>query len=527
VANFLPIKAFQSLYGSFSELLTPEGIANFQERIENEGETVFNEKGFSAEEKKGFILSLNNPKIILFHSWVEQNSVLNTLLTQGELSHFSDTSKHLQHQYAEEFKSFISPFLSEILLKFSGTTVFTERLNALSFCELLDKKHNAVVESQLFSPLLKEVKITTDSCKEITDEKDLIDRVTPLCKQELIECVNYLSRASYALKLEYVDAVLSVLKYKSCTPRFANWVLKELRNVQLNTEHEHKITDLIRDLKKGDLTVRNHGKEKRIIKASTVLTVLSVFLLAGTVFWFVKYKPFADIEEEEFSNETSFMQFSKDERKKIDSLLLVMNGNVKDDQLKIDHGTTLIGESDVLTLRKDFKNKLFQEIHDDFALDAEQRSFFSDSCETAISFQQIEGTKTIQSKKGSTEAMLKNESDYDVILVIATDQKKGKVYTTLIKSGKTISFELERNDVLFLVAGNDLNTYQWNEAENEQMPSKHFKSSFCEIDDNYLRSISTVYRMNNPDLSKVKFLLTGNKGAYFSLIDLHSVLIEI
>ena len=527
MADFLPIKAFQSLYGSFSELLTPEGIANFQKRIENEGEAVFKEKAFSAVEKQDFILSLNDPKIILFHSWVEQNSVLNTLLSEGKLNHFSDTSKHLQHQYAEEFKFFVSPFLSAILLKFSGTTVFSERLNALSFCVLLDKKHNAVVESQLFSPLLKEVKSTTDSCKVITDEKDLIDRVTPLCKPELIECVNYLSRASYALKLEYVDAVLSVLKYKSCTPRFANWVLKELKNVQLNTEHEHKITDLIRDLKKGDLTVRNHGKEKRIIKASTVLTFLSVFLLAGTVFWFVKYKPFADIEEEEFFNETSFMQFSLEERKKIDSLLLVMNGNVKDDQLKIDHGNPLIGENDVLTFRQKFKNSSFEEIHTDFVLDAEQREFFSDSCETAIPFQQIEGTKSIQTKKGSTEAMLKNESDYDVILVIASDQKKGKVYTTLIKSGKTISFNLERYDVLFLVAGNDLNAYKRNEAEKEQMPSEHFKASFCEIDDNYLRSISTVYRMNNPDLSKVKFLLTGKKGAYFSFIDLHSVLVEI
>ena len=527
MAIFLPIKAFQSLYGSFSELLTPEGIATFQNRIEKEGSLIFQEKYFSAVEKQDFILSLNNPKTILFHSWVEQNSVLYALLTEGKLNHFSDRSKHLQHQYAEEFKSFISPFLSTTLLKFSGTTVFPERLNALSFCILLDKKHNAVVESQLFSPLLKEVKTTADSCKVIADEKDLISKVTPLCKQELIECVNYLSRASYALKLGYVDAVLSVLKYKSCTPRFANWVLKELRNVQLNTEHEHKITDLIRDLKKGDLSVRNHGKEKRIIKGSTVLTIMTVFLLAGTVFWFVKFKPFGDLEEEEFSNETSFMQFSLEERKKIDSLLLVMNGNVKDDHLQIDQGTTLIGENDVLTFRKKFKNSTFEEIHTDFVLDAEQREFFYDSCETVISFKQIDGTKTIQEKKGSTEAMLKNESDYDVILVIATDKKKGKVYSTLIKSGKTISFELGRNDVLFLVAGNDLNVYKMTEVENETLPSEHFKSSFCEIDDNYFRSISTVYRLNNLNLSKVKFLLTGNKGAYFSLIDLHSVLVEV
>ena len=525
---FIPIKAFQSLYGSFSELLTPGGIATFQNRIEKEGDTVFTGKGISVVEKSAFILSLNNPKTILFHSWVEQSQTIYLLLVEGELNTFSDKSKHLKHQYSEEFKTFLSPFLSNSLLKFSELDIFSERLKALSFCKLLDKKHIAVVESQVFSPILKEVEESANSCKSIIEEKELIEKVTPLCRKEMIECVNYLSRSSYALKMAYVDAVLSILKYKSCTPRFANWVLKELKSVQLNTEHEHKITDLIYDLKKGDLSVRNHGKRRRVVKGSTIITFLMIFILAGSVFWIVKYKPFSDIEEVEFSNETSFMQFSPAERKKIDSLLLVMNGNVKDDHLQIDHGTTLIGESDVLTVRKKFNNTVFEEIHTDFVIDAENRKMFSDSCGEAIAFQEIERTESLKTKKGNTSAMLKNESAYGIILVIASKEKNGKVFSTMIKPGKTISFELDKNDVFFLVAGYEFQKYTIpNDVDENNLPSKSFSHTFCEVDDTYRQSIQTVYQLRNHGVKKVKFLIMGEKGSYFSLIDIHSVLIEI
>ncbi len=523
---FIPINAFQSFYSSFSELLTPEGINLFQKKIEQDGEEVFKKYNASIEEKQAFIDALANPKFILFHSWTEQNQVLFSLLTTGKLNLFTDKAKHLQHQYANEYKKFLSPFLSELLLKFDDSKELNIRLKALSFCQLLDKAHAPVVESQLFSPTLSEIKTIASSCKTIEDEKELIRRVTPLCKEEIIQSVNYLSRSSYGLKMEYVDTILSILKYKSCTPRFANWVLKELKKIELNKEHNTKITDFIRDLKKGELTVRNHGKQKRIIKTSTILTFLIVVLLGSSVFYLIKYKPFSEVEDEKISSETSFMQFSVEERKKIDSLLLVMNGNSKKDQIQIDKGTPLIGESDILTVRKSFVNEKFYAIHDDFLFDAEGRTYLSDSCKTVVDFIEIEGTKKLKKKNGESNAKMKNESGYDVIIIVGEFAKNGAVYSAYLKQEETISFHLNKDDLIFLVAGTELNNYK--KTNNKTKPSsKRFKQHFCYIDDNYYNSIATVYQVKHNNFSRIKLLLKGNFGASFFMIDLQSALMEI
>ncbi len=525
---FIPIKAFKPFYNSFSELLTPDGIKLFKEKVKAKGYSIFQSYGYSAQDQEKYIQSLSNPKVILFHSWVEQNFALFQLLTEQKLHLFKDEGKHLQHQYAEEYKSFISPFLAEELLKYCSTKEIEFRKKALSFCKVLDKNHNSLVELQLFSPILKKVKIEAKSCQFFQEEKELIAVVKPLCQHEIIESVNYLSRVSYSLKMEYVDAVLSVLKYKSCTPRFANWVLKELKQVELNNEHQYKINDLIKDLKKGDLQVRNQGKNKRVVKTSTILTFLAILLLSSSVFWLVKYQPFAGIEDEPFSNETSFMQFSVEERKKIDSLLSVMNGNVNKEQFQIDQGSPLIGESDILTVRRSFSNTVFEEIHTDFLVDAENRNLLSDSCGKTISFREIVRTENVEAKKGNIKAMLKNDSAYDVILVMASNNKKGKVFSTMIKSGETISFEIDKNDVFFLVAGNDFQKYTASKGIDEKnLPSKSFSHTFCEVDDAYLQSIRTVYLLKKQGMKKVKFLIMGEKGSYFSLIDIHSVLMEI
>lgn len=524
---FLPIKAFHTFYNSFSELLTPEGIKSFQEKLKSEGGSIFQSYGFSKEEQGTFIQSLNNPKFVLFHSWTEQNLPLFQLLTENKLHSFKDSAKHLQHQYAEEYKSFISPFLADSLLKFRSTESFEIRKKALSFCQLLDKNHNALVESQLFSPILQEVKNKAKSCQSLQEEKELITVVTPLCHKDIIQSTNYLSRASYSLKMEYVDAVLSVLKYKSCSPRFANWVLKELKQVELNNEHQYKINDLIHDLKKGDLQVRNHGKDKRIVKTSTILTFLAVLLLSSSAFWLVKYQPFSEDEEEEFSNETSFMQFSVEERKQLDSLLMVMNGNIKNDDLQIDQGTTLIGESDVLTVRQSFVNQQFETIHQDFLIDAEGRTYLSSNCNDEVDFDGISNTEKLSKRKGKIKAMMKNESDYDIIFVIAEETENGKIHSTLIKKGETISFKMKPNDVMFLVAGNHLENYKRPKNESKELPSEEFKQRFCYVDDNYYNSIIQVHQLQNSTISKVKFLLKGEGSSYFYLIDIHSVLVDV
>ena len=148
-----------------------------------------------------------------------------------------------------------------------------------------------------------------------------------------------------------------------------------------------------------------------------------------------------------------------------------------------------------------------------------------DSCKNSTPFVTIIGTKDLASSIGKVEAMVKNESEYDAIIVVSQQHKGGTTYSTLLKQGDTQRFNMNNYDYLMIVAGNDLQTYSppSNVAE-EDLPSDKLKHYFCEIDYNYRNSVNTVYQLMRLQKGKAKFLLMGDKGSYFHLIDINSVL---
>lgn len=528
--QFILIHEFSKLYSNFTDLLTENGINNFRAKLESEeGKDLAKELGLDHFQMEEFIASLSNSQNVLFHDWVNQNASLKSILFNQKLVKFEDTANHLKHQFFEKFQEFISPALSEKLLKYAGEKDLTTLEKVFSYVCLLDKKHRSTAEDQLFQSIKKKVEKTVANSKIVENETALVEAIQPLCDDKIIACINSLSRASYSLKLAYVDDVLAVLKFKSCTPRFANWILKRLEVVQLNKEHEFKIIDLRKDLKEGELQVRNHGIGRAPIKWGSIATFGLIALVAGLTFWVVKFKPFSDVEEPLFDNETSFMQFSKEERKKIDSLLIHMNGNLEEDDLMIDQGIPLIGESDQLTLRKNFENEELEQLYTDFIADADLREgLLQDSCTNGVPFSPLKGTEDLGDVKGDVNAMIKNESEYDAIIIVAEPSKKGAVYSLLIKKGATKSFLLKKYQYVMVIAGNDFQTYESPKGiSKDQLPSEDFSHYFCDIDFNYKQSINTVYQLLNIQNGKVKLLLMGDKGSMFHVVDINAVLEEV
>lgn len=530
MSKFIPVQTFNQLYSSFSELLTDSGIKNFIIKLDGpEGKDIANQLQIEEKDLFTFRESMSDPQNILFHGWVEENGSLQNLLVEGRLKKYDDSSNHLKHQFLEKYQVFLSPYLSNNLLQYKGEEDLTILENAFSYVCLLDKNHRPTIESQLFEVIKNNVSNSVNSCKIIKEESELIELVKPLCDDRIISCVNSLSRASYAYKLGYIDEVLKVLKYKSCTPRFANWILKKLGAVQLNNEHEYKVKGLRKDLKEGDLAVRNHGKGGAPIKWGNIITLMLTFIVGGLVFWVVKYKPFSDVNDPQFTNDTSFMQFSKEERKKIDSLLVSMKGNLNNEDLMIDQGIPLIGESDQLTLRKTFLNASMERVYQDFIKDAEIREGkIPDSCQGNMSFEPIIGSKVLSSNSGKVEAMIKNESGYDAIIVVAEDNKGGNLYSMLLKQGETKSFKMNYYNHLMVIPGNDFQAYSIPKGISvDELPSDKFKHYFCNVDFNYLQAINTTYQLTGMQNGKAKFLLMGDKGLNFHLIDINGVLEDV
>ena len=110
---------------------------------------------------------------IVFHDWIAQNEVLSkALLNQKIEADFIDTKGHLEHQFGEEFKRFISPYLSPILIAAAGSKdqAFETKF---SFTKLLDEDHRATIEFELFKPLKVKIKALQEIVYDQEEEQEL------------------------------------------------------------------------------------------------------------------------------------------------------------------------------------------------------------------------------------------------------------------------------------------------------------------------------------------------------------------
>jgi hypothetical protein len=520
--KFIPISTFHKLFKSYSDLLSYDGLSVFIDRLKSsEGENISASLGLKPSELMYFIETVSKTENVLFYGWIEQNSNLFKFLTENKITFYEDKEGHLQHQLGASFQKFLSPFLSNQLIKHQGERELGKLEKLFSFVQLLDVEHRSVIENNLLESLMPEVKSVISNASSITDEQELIQVVKPMMDDRILTIVNSMSKASYGFKVDYVDDCLSVLKMQSCTPRFANWVLKRLEEIEMNKEHEHKVLDLRGELIAGNLAVKNHGKRKINFRFRNVAMFVFTITAVGLIGYLVFYKPFSRVEDVLFTNDTSFMQFSKEERLTIDSLLLAMKGQKAEDELRIDQGISLIGESDELTIRKSFENPILERTYKDLIMDAEYREdLYQDSCNTDVLFKPIPGSSDLKSRNANIETMIKNESEYDAIIVVSENTSKGSTFSMIILEGETKKIEINRYDLLKIVPGNNLQNYN-PIIQDEGLPSKHFIQHFCKIDFNYKEGVTTDYQMVNLFEGRNKLLLMGDIGGSFKVIDIN------
>ena len=133
--------------------------------------------------------------------------------------------------------------------------------------------------------------------------------------------------------------------------------------------------------------------------------------------------------------------------------------------------------------------------------------------------------QTLDFLSGVHKAVVRNESEYDVILYVSENRKSGKVYASLIKPNETIEFTINKYNTMLIVAGNSYQPFEAPEkSTKEERPSKAFTHHFCDTDLNYEETINTTYQFAHPRQGKNKFMIMGAKSGYVHLVDVHGVL---
>lgn len=167
-----------------------------------------------------------------------------------------------------------------------------------------------------------------------------------------------------------------------------------------------------------------------------------------------------------------------------------------------------------------------ERVYEDLIKDADLKERgFIDSCSTAIGYKRLKGVKNLNQKKGKIEAIIKNESDYDVVIFVSENKTGGETYSLFLKKGEATTFEIDKYNTLMAVPGSEYQNYTAPlNSDPADQPSQNYNYHFCETDVNYRESINTVYQVMYLHNGKTKFMLMGDQGSYFHLIDINGVL---
>lgn len=481
----------------------------------------------SFPEADAFVSHSNKHNNLLFIGWIAQTKGLEELIIKGKSSVFFKDELMLQeHLLFTKFQEFLSPFLTPVLLKLSDHKL---DYNAFSYLPLIQKQERAVLEDRIYSL----IKPQFDRIKTqlFNGEKELIEPVQNYLKEENRVLVNGFSRASYALKVNYVENTLSVIHSKACTHRLAYWIVKQLETMTLNEEHIQKINEVKSDLKSGKISVKNVGKRKvNSFMSRSVLGGIVSVLLIGFVGWIIIKKPWSERDLAMETNNSSYKSFSVNERKQIDSLLRIIQPNKTFTPENYDLGAYL-GEELELILRTPLKNKRAEMYYKDLAVYAKNYSSLQlDSCTAQKGEQEKQflpqNMRQLDSKTDGKVAFFKNESSYDVQVVVFKNLPNSEVYYGFVKAGKKTEFNIQTGDVFFVVPGRKLNEFKIPPGYYGEETSEEFKEMFCEIDVNFMHGINTAHQLMSNSKASYKFLIVGSDSEQFELIDLYSVLIN-
>jgi len=477
--------------------------------------------------EKQFLAHLKTPNAVIFLGWIERMTGLEKLLKSRKTDiQFRDELKVLEHVLVDDFKRFVTPMLAPIILNDANAAEISK---SFSYLPLLDSDTRAVVEDQVYKLIaLKFEAVNGLKDKEVGEEK-LIEATQIPLNDEVIEIINQLSRQSYALKLNYVDAVLGIVNAKSCTLRLANWILKQLEKLTLNAEHNEKINELRRDLKAGNISVQNTNSHKgKSIPFRTILMAVFIFGLIGTAIYLWIYQPWSIPVKPDLVNNSSFVKFTRDERKEIDSLLKIIQPKRDFSNDELDLGTYMAEELELI-LRVSFKNEIAEKYYQDLNIVARNADQLrKDTC-IANSEEKIKklvptNMRPMDQKTEGNKAYIKNESDYDVQIVVFRNFYKSEVYHTHLKQGGKAVIMLDIGEWFVVVPGKTLQSFALPKGYSGGEPSKDFNVNFCELDINFGHGINTSYILNTNSRVNYKFLLVGSPTEQFEVVDIHGVL---
>jgi hypothetical protein len=300
---------------------------------------------------------------------------------------------------------------------------------------------------------------------------------------------------------------MSLAYHPKSSSRFLVYLTNKLLEINFTAEHKKQLSNFGTDVKKGKIVV-----ESTRISWWRLSAILFVILLCGAgivALFFVE----ADPEIDQLQEKTAYMEFSKQERLKLDSLITEIKSEermVNDSQL--DSDLPFVGID--LVKERHWGNALFRKLYRDWGNNdsVPYTTFFTQGKSFGKPYVQ---TKDLDRKTGSIAVELHNETDRMVLVVVFQNNPKEPVYTEYVEAKTLVEWKINVGEYLFVLPGNKVPS----NPEFGDLP-------FRELDQHFFENLGIAYRVDYINSNKIKLVWEnlGNNESY--LVDLSGTLIK-
>ncbi|MDF3029282.1 MAG: hypothetical protein K0S23_3589 [Fluviicola sp.] len=455
-----------------------------------------------------FLSVCSNPKGIIFASWTEENSgLINTLKTGKFTELFIDSSKLREHALFEEYRTFIELYLFPI---------FTDQFSSLSeenihffmsYSVLLPDYQQNLVQDSLSDWIFKqkeELDVTLNKAKKDTDLHRLTDT---FLSPNMLSALDLLNVNHYRVKTQLLEFFMSLAYHPKSSTRFLTYLSGKLATIRFTEEHRKQLSNFGADVKKGKIVVES--TRVSWLRLSLIILILLVCVSGIIALFFVE----ADPETDTMQEQTAYMEFSKEERLKLDSMITEIKSEermVEDAQL--DSNLPFVGVD--LVKKRDWNNELFGKLYKHWGNNdsVPYTTFFTQGKPAGKPYIK---TRDLDRKTGEITAELHNETTMMVLLVVFQNNKKEPVYTEYVEAKSVAEWKINIGDYLFVLPGNKASS----DPAFGELP-------FKELDQHFFENLGISYRVDYFNGKRIKLVWEnlGNNESY--LVDLSGVLIK-
>lgn len=499
--KYLSLSEFETHCKAFTFPLNANEVERFREFVY--GFPAWSEVDIPSKEV--FIEAVQDPKQTLFLRWVEENRTLLISLISGKITEpFTDQLKWHQHQWFEDLKGFITPYLAPVLSK-ESTVLSIEKIRVLlTFSRLLKTREQEMLQETLavcLETLKGQLEVRVKTAKS---DQELYAIFVAQLTPDFWNSLNLFTFRFYRIRTSWLEFLLAQAYHKHSSRRLMVFLINELKNLSLNDEHIKQLVQLETDLKRGKYVFET----TYVPWKKAVLIVLAGLLMMGIVvgIWLIPGETVQPTDQEK----TSYMSFTPQERQHMDSLISSEKKQREDQRSAA--ADQLLEAPVELVLRKTWKNETFRRIYmqwneNDSVVSA---TVFSGTTDEHRSFP---GTDHLARKQGIIPSEIHNNSSLRLLVVVFRDEAVAPVYTAYVSAQDVCTFQLNTQDRIVLLPGGNVPS----KLEANKLP-------FSQLDERFFTNLGIAYRVKTGAPKKIKLVWEMLSSSELFLVDLNGAL---